>query len=129
MIKGEETGTRRRAFTVVIAEDDALIAADIARELERNGLSVLARARTADEAVEAVIRHAPELVVLDIVLARGSSGIDAAERLAARDGRRCLFLSGGLDAATRERLLRLDPIAILSKPFLVSQLIEVLPSI
>ena len=117
------------AFTVVLAEDEALIAADTVQELERNGLSVLACVRTADEVVEAVIRHAPRLVVLDIELARGSSGIDAAERLAARDGRRCVFLSGVLDAATRERLVRLDPIAVLSKPFLVSQLIEVLPSI
>ena len=89
---------------------------------------MLASVRTADEAVEAVVRHAPRLVVLDVELAQGSSGIDAAERLAARTGRRCVFLSGGLDAATRERLLRLDPIAVLSKPLLVSQLIEVLPS-
>lgn len=114
------------ATTLVIAEDEALIAEDIVHELERNGLVVLARARTADEAVEAVRRHEPSFVLLDIDLARGSSGIDAAERLAERDGRRCIFLSGRLDADTRERLLALRPIAILSKPLLTSQLLDVL---
>ena len=118
---------RGRAPTVVIAEDDALVAEDIAHELERNGVTVLARTRTADEAVEAVVRHAPSLVVLDIDLARGSSGIDAARRLAERDGRRCVFLSGRLDADTHRALFELDPIAVLSKPLLISQLLELLP--
>ena len=113
-------------ITVVLAEDDVLVAEDVVRELERNGLDVLAHVRTAEEAVEASLRLQPRLVVLDIRLARGSSGIEAAERLAAHDGRRCIFLSGALDAGTRERLLALDPIAILSKPLLVSQLLEVL---
>ena len=111
--------------TVVLAEDDALVAEDLAHELERNGLTVLARARTADETVAAVRKHRPDLVLLDVRLAGGSSGIEAAERLAP-EGRRCVFFSGALDAATRERLHALDPIAVLSKPLLTSQLLDAL---
>ena len=114
----------RAPQTIVIAEDDALIAGDIAHELERNGLAVLAVTRTAEETVAAVRAHAPDLVFLDINLAGGSSGIEAAERLAADDGRRCVFFSGELDAATRARLHALDPIAVLSKPLLTSQILD-----
>ena len=113
-----------RPLTAVIAEDEALAAEDLAAELERHGIDVLARARTADEAVEATVRHDPWLVVLDVAL-DGGSGIDAARRLQARDGRRCVFLSGRLDGPARTEINRLDPIAVLSKPLLGSQLLDV----
>lgn len=111
-------------LTAVIAEDEALLAEDLAAELERHGIDVVARARTPDEAVDATVRHAPWLVVLDVEL-EGGSGIDAARRLRAHDGRRCVFLSGRLDGPTRLAINRLDPIAVLSKPLLGSQLLDV----
>lgn len=111
-------------LTAVIAEDEALLAEDLAAELERHGIDVVARVRTPDEAVDATVRHAPWLVVLDVEL-EGGSGIDAARRLRAHDGRRCVFLSGRLDGPTRLAINRLDPIAVLSKPLLGSQLLDV----
>ena len=115
-----------RPFTAVIAEDEALPAADLAAELEHHGVEVLACARTADEAFEATVRHAPWLVVLDIFLEGGGSGLDAARRLKAFDGRRCVFVSGRLDGATRAEVNRLEPLAVLSKPLLGSQLLDVI---
>ena len=85
---------------------------------------MLACARTPDETFDATVRHAPWLVVIDVAL-DGGSGIDAARRLQARDGRRCVFLSGRLDGPTRTEINRLDPIAVLSKPLLGSQLLDV----
>ena len=114
-----------RPFTAIIAEDEALPAADLAAELEHLGVEVLARVRTPDEAFEAAVRHSPWLVVLDIFL-DGGSGLETARRLHAYDGRRCVFVSGRLDAATRLEVNRLDPIAVLSKPLLGSQLLDVI---
>ena len=111
------------ALTVVIAEDEAIIAEDLAIELDRHGIEVLAVVRTEDAAVEATLAHEPGLVVLDIDLAEGS-GLGAARRLRERDGRRCMFLSGRLDAPTRQRVNELDPLAVLSKPLLISQLLD-----
>ena len=112
------------SLTAVIAEDEALAARDLAAELEHHGIAVLACARTPDETFDATVRHAPWLVVIDVAL-DGGSGIDAARRLQARDGRRCVFLSGRLDGPTRTEINRLDPIAVLSKPLLGSQLLDV----
>lgn len=116
--------TPPRAFTAVIAEDEALIAADLVAELEHLGIEVLASTTTADEAFEATVRHSPWLVVLDIDL-DGGSGLDTARRLRAFDGRRCVFVSGRLDGPTRIEVNRLNPIAVLSKPLLGSQLLDV----
>ena len=113
-----------RPFTAVIAEDEPLIAADLAAELEQLGIEVLAQASTPEEAFEATVRHSPWLVVLDIDL-DGGSGLDAARRLRDFDGRRCLFVSGRLDGPTRAEINRLQPIAVLSKPLLGSQLLDV----
>ena len=113
-----------RPFTAIIAEDEPLVAADLAAELEHLGIEVLARAGTPDEAFEATVRHSPWLVVLDVDL-EGGSGLDVARRLQAFDGRRCLFVSGRLDGPTRTEINRLRPIAVLSKPLLGSQLLDV----
>ena len=115
----------RRPLTAVIAEDDALLAEDLVGELEHHGLEVLARARTEEEAVAAALRHDPWIVLLDVSLAEGD-GVEAARRLHEHDGRRCVFLSGYLDPVIRKRINVLEPLAVLSKPLLSSQLLDVI---
>ncbi len=113
------------ALTAVIAEDEVLIAEDLAYELERHGVEVLERVRTEERAVAATLAHDPWLVLLDIDLAEGS-GLNAARRLRAHDGRRCVFVSGRLDVQTRRAINELEPLAVLSKPLLSSQLLDVI---
>jgi two-component system, response regulator PdtaR len=55
---------------------------------------------------------------MDIRLAHGSSGIDAARELHAQQGLRCIFLSANLDEPTRTLLLAYDPIDFVGKPVL-----------
>ena len=117
--------SRATRLTAVIAEDESLIAEHLKLELDRHGVEVLALARTEDAAVEAVLAHEPWLIVLDVDLVEGS-GIGAARRLRERDGRRCVFLSGRLDGPTRQRINALEPLAVLSKPLLSSQLLDVI---
>jgi hypothetical protein len=47
---------------------------------------------------------------MDLRPANGSSGIDAARELNARQGLRCIFLSANLDERTMAVLRRLEPI-------------------
>jgi CheY-like chemotaxis protein len=53
-----------------------------------------------------------------IVLAGGSSGVDAARELYARQALRGIFLSANLDEPTRTELLPHDPIDFIGKPVL-----------
>ena len=62
--------------------------------------------------------HRPDLVLMDIRLANGSSGIDADRELHARHGLRCIFPSANLDELTKQRLAPLDPIDFIGKPVL-----------
>ncbi|MGB6576992.1 MAG: response regulator transcription factor, partial [Streptosporangiaceae bacterium] len=51
---------------IVIGEDEALLRAGLSHVLERGGFDVVAAASDADELVQAVELHQPELLVTDI---------------------------------------------------------------
>jgi DNA-binding NarL/FixJ family response regulator len=68
------------APTVVIADDHPPIRLGVRMALMRGGFHVLAETADGDSAVEAVLREAPEVCLLDVKMPGG--GIEAAARLA-----------------------------------------------
>ena len=103
---------------VLIVEDDAIIAMYLAMLVADFGHTVCGTADSASGAIEQAADHLPDLVLVDIRLAKGSSGIDAARELHARHGLRCIFLSANLDELTKLMLAPLDPIDFIGKPVL-----------
>jgi two-component system, response regulator PdtaR len=67
--------------TVMIAEDDLLMADMLEEVLVANGYEVCGIARTVEEGVELGDRCKPDLAILDIRLAEGGLGMDIAARL------------------------------------------------
>jgi serine/threonine-protein kinase PknK len=58
---------------VVIAEDSALLREGLARILADGGFEVLAQAKDADELLDAVGRHRPDIAVVDVRMPPGHS--------------------------------------------------------
>ena len=103
------------ATEVLIIEDEPVIAADIEALVRELGHKVLDIAATRTEAAESVARHAPGLVLADIQLADGSSGIDAVKDILGRFDVPVIFIT-----AFPERLLtgeRPEPTFLITKPF------------
>jgi len=103
------------ATDVLIIEDEAIISADIESLVKELGHNVCGTATTHDEAVDAVARHRPGLVLADIQLADGSSGIDAVKDILKRFDVPVIFIT-----AFPERLLtgeRPEPTFLITKPF------------
>jgi CheY-like chemotaxis protein len=103
------------ATDVLIIEDEPVIAADIEALVRELGHDVLDIAATRQEAVEAVARKTPGLVLADIQLADGSSGIDAVKDILQRLDVPVIFIT-----AFPERLLtgeRPEPTFLITKPF------------
>ncbi len=103
------------ATTVLIIEDEPVIAADIEALVRELGHEVIEIAATRTEALEAVARRTPGLVLADIQLADGSSGIDAVKDILARLDVPVIFIT-----AFPERLLtgeRPEPTFLITKPF------------
>ena len=103
---------------VLIVEDEALIGMHLAMLVAELGHDVCAIAASAAAAITQAAAHDPDVVLMDIRLAQGSSGIDAARELHARQALRCIFLSANLDEPTRTALLPYDPIDLVGKPVL-----------
>ena len=89
---------------VLIVEDEALIAMDLEIQVAAAGHVVVGAVRTADEAVAQAASLLPDVVLMDLRLAEGSSGIDAGRRIYEDCHIRCIYISGNLDAATQQLL-------------------------
>jgi DNA-directed RNA polymerase specialized sigma24 family protein/CheY-like chemotaxis protein len=103
------------ATSVLIIEDEPVIAADIEGLVRELGHDVVDIAATRTEAVDAVARHSPGLVLADIQLADGSSGIDAVKDILGQMDVPVIFIT-----AFPERLLtgeRPEPTFLITKPF------------
>jgi CheY-like chemotaxis protein len=100
---------------VMIIEDESIIALHIKSIVEDLGHSVTGVARTRAEAVDLALRNRPELVLADISLADGSSGIDAVKDILEAMDVPVIFIT-----AFPERLLtgeRPEPTYMITKPF------------
>lgn len=103
------------ATDVLIIEDEPLIAMDIETLVMALGHSVLGIARTRSEAESIVAERRPGLVLADIQLADGSSGLDAVADILASYEVPVIFIT-----AYPERLLtgqRPEPTFLIAKPF------------
>ncbi|WGM37436.1 response regulator [Caulobacter sp. NIBR1757] len=103
------------ATDVLIIEDEPVIAADIEALVRELGHNVIDIAATRTEALEAIAKKQPGLVLADIQLADGSSGIDAVKDILGMINVPVIFIT-----AFPERLLtgeRPEPTFLITKPF------------
>jgi DNA-directed RNA polymerase specialized sigma24 family protein len=108
---------RQMATDVLIIEDEPLVAMDLESIVSSLGHRVSSIARTHKEAVAAVAKHRPGLVLADIQLADGSSGLQAVNEILQSNELPVIFIT-----AFPERLLtgtRPEPAFLITKPFRV----------
>lgn len=100
---------------ILIIEDEALIAMDLALLVEELGHHVIGTAKTHAEAIKVAHQNRPGLILADIQLADGSSGLDAVNELLNEFEVPVIFIT-----AYPERFLtgdRPEPAFLITKPF------------
>ncbi|WP_035693080.1 response regulator [Azospirillum halopraeferens] len=111
-----------RALRVLVVEDEAVAAMDLELVLEDLGYEPCGIASSAPEAVRLADATGPDLVIMDVRLADGTDGVDAANEIRRRLGVRAVFLTAHSDPVTLERIRTADPWEVLAKPYSRSQL-------
>lgn len=109
------------AGRVMIIEDEPIIAMDLQNIVEGLGHTVVGIATTRSEAVALADSDEADLVLADIQLADGSSGIDAVKDILAEHDVPVVFVT-----AFPERLLtgeRPEPTYLITKPFEIETLV------
>ena len=112
---------------VLIVEDEPLIALDLQNAVEDLGHTVVEVARTHREALAAVERHKPGLILADIQLADGSSGLEAVNEILGALEVPVIFIT-----AYPERFLTgapPEPAFLIAKPFSVETLRAVISQV
>ncbi|BCH30363.1 two-component response regulator [Mesorhizobium sp. L-8-10] len=107
--------SRQVATDILVIEDEPLIAMDIEEMVESLGHRVVGTARTHSEAIALFQKTSPKMVLADIQLADGSSGIDAVNEILSSTPVPVIFIT-----AFPERLLtgeRPEPAFLVTKPF------------
>jgi two-component system, cell cycle response regulator len=107
----------KKAISVLIAEDEPIIAAHLLALLKSMGHDVVGVAKEGMEAISRAERLNPDLVLMDIGLAGDMDGIDAATRMQRQLEIPVIFITGATDAATVERAVRMQPFGYVPKPF------------
>lgn len=106
---------RESATSVLIIEDEPLISMQLEDLVRSLGHDVCGMAATRTQALEIVQREQPGLVLADIQLADGSSGLDAVDDILRMGSVPVIFIT-----AYPERLLtgdRPEPTYLITKPF------------
>jgi two-component system, response regulator PdtaR len=79
-------------------------------------------ASTEDGAIASAEVHRPDIVLMDLRLAHGGSGAEAACQIYKSLRIRSIVVSANIDATAREALQNCAPIAFVAKPFRPTEL-------
>ncbi len=115
---------------VLIVEDEALVALDMAMILNSAGYQVMGTKPTGDSALVALNAAAadgivPDLVLMDIALRGVIDGIDTTKQIKSKyPGVPVAFVTGQADPITRARAEATGPAGYLLKPFTPEQLVS-----
>jgi len=116
IVQAQAAIERQLASRVLIIEDESIIALDLENLVAELGHKVVGSAATKDEAVTKARTQKPGLVLADINLGEGGSGIDAVTEILRTFDIPVIFIT-----AYPERLLtgeRPEPTYLITKPFL-----------
>lgn len=116
VIEAQEAIETDLASRVLIIEDEPIIALDLESLVGELGHTVVAMAASRDEAIEAALALKPGLILADINLGEGGSGIDAVNDILMSFDVPVIFIT-----AYPEKLLtgeRPEPTYLIAKPFL-----------
>ena len=113
-----------KPVSILIVEDEALIASYIEEVLGESGFIVAGIAASGPEALSLAAENQPSLALVDIRLTGPIDGIELACLLRQRFALPAIFLSGLADADTTARAKAAQPLGFLPKPFLPSQVFD-----
>ena len=111
-----------RKLRLLIVEDDALIAMDLAVSVGELGGQVVAVAVSAGDAMRLAEELQPDVVLMDVRLRGEPDGIEAAHMIQRRGPMPIVFVTGNSDSDTMQRMGQLSGAQIILKPVLINEL-------
>jgi len=102
---------------VLIVEDEALVALDLSAQLDSLGFKIIGRAVKGESALDFLIAHEADVILMDISLKGAMDGITTAEEIARVYDVPVVFITGANSQETVERIKKTNPYGYIVKPF------------
>ena len=102
---------------ILIVEDEAIVAEDLSRKLERLDYEVSGMAGSGEEAVALARARRPDLVLMDIRLEGRMDGVEAAQIIHQESDIPVIYLTAHSDPTTLQRAKLTEPFGYILKPF------------
>jgi len=102
---------------IFIVEDELVFAEDLKETLERRGYRICGNVASAEEALRIVPEIAPDLILVDIVLAGTMNGIELADALNAITDIPVIYLTSNIEEDTIADAKSTYPYGYIPKPF------------
>ncbi|OHD66037.1 MAG: hypothetical protein A2176_09750 [Spirochaetes bacterium RBG_13_51_14] len=102
--------------TLLIVEDELVIALNIQKILEKLDYSVAGIVTTGEDAVNKALELHPDLILMDIILAGDMNGIEAARAIRKEFDIPIIYLTANADSTTVEQARDTLPYGYLNKP-------------
>ncbi len=102
---------------ILVVEDERIVALDIKQSLESFGYIVPCISSTGEEAIKMAKEHAPDLVLMDVVLRGDIDGIEAASIIHRDLKIPIVYLTAYSDERTLQRAKMTEPFGHILKPF------------
>lgn len=109
--------TNTHSTSVLIVEDEAIVARDIANKLVRLGYTVAGNTAKGEEAIALVREQHPDVALMDIRLSGALDGVETAERIRQECDVAVIYLTAHSDRATLDRAKLTEPFGYILKPF------------
>lgn len=103
--------------SVLVVEDESIVAKDIQNSLKKLGYSVPSVENSGEDAIDAAGEHRPDLILMDIMLKGEISGIEAAQQIKDRFQIPVIFLTAYADESTLSKAKVTEPYGYIIKPF------------
>jgi|GEM_PF-216648 len=109
--------------TVIIVEDDMLLAIVEERIVEKIGFKVVAKASSGEDAIKKIKEHQPDVVLMDVSINGDIDGIEAVSRIRSFSTVPVIYISGNSDNKHLVRAKKTGFVDYLVKPITHSDMV------
>jgi DNA-binding NarL/FixJ family response regulator len=114
------------SISVLIVEDEIIIAMEIETELKGGGFNVVGTAISSESVVDSAAIHRPDVILMDIHIRDGKDGITLSDEIFAFYRPVIIFISAYDDGETRRKIRSIQPHYFLAKPFSCDELMSLI---
>ncbi len=118
-----------KTVKILLIEDEVITAMSLIMDLKKHGYPNSKFASTGSKALASSEKIFPDLIIADVSLSCGESGIDVAAKISGESGIPIIITSGYEVDEIYSRMSILDKAHFLRKPVIISSLIKLIESL